>query len=210
MLGVLTLKVWYISIFLHLFGNQQSSVAGLLPPKKTKKQKVYCLLWTANNSDKDQCHLCCHAGFFRGWGWGWGAIMRPHQKKKDQKTSKCHTTAHLALCLELPEEKLHRVLASGCNGWCVWPSSRRKGGKDNVQPTQGVITCTRTEKVVQTSEAKDGLSSFLEAVFGDWRRVTVGTLVRPRPLRKAKQNDQPIYTFAKHSFIINKSPFFFV
>lgn len=26
--------------------------------------------------------------------------------------------------------------------------------------------------------------------------------------KKAKQNDQPIYTFAKHSFIINKSPFF--
>lgn len=106
--------------------------------------------------------------------------MRPHQKKKDQKTSKCHTTA-------------------------------QEGGKDNVQPHTGrhhLHTCT--DNVVQTSEAKDGLSSFLEAVFGDWRRVTVGTLVRPRPLRRAKQNHQPIYTFAKHSFIINKSPFFFV
>lgn len=100
--------------------------------------------------------------------------------KKD--TLNCHKMAHLALCLQLPVEKTSSLPVVPNDAFDLTEERRQK------QFAQAVIT----------SLATGGVSPWI------WRHNTW-----PRPPRaKAKQNDQPIYTFAKHSFIINKSPFF--
>lgn len=118
-----------------------------------------------------------------------GTIMRPHQKKKmDQKTSKRHTTAHLALCPELPEEKLHRVFSFPLYlMMCLTFLTEERRQRQRATHTGRHHLHACAEKVAQTSEAKDGLPSFLEAVFGDWRRATVGTPSSVRALC-GKQN----------------------